>query len=401
MTGPSQADLDTLRTAFTETYEGQPEGIWAAPGRVNLIGEHLDYNGGPVLPIALPQVTLVALRRREDRAVHLTSLDRAGGVVGRWSGQLSEIGPGAPRGWASYPAGVLWALGQAGLPLSGAAVGLEAVITSTVPIGAGLSSSAALECAVAIAVADLAGLPTDDDGRSALAAACVRAENDVAGAPTGGMDQAASLRARAGHALLLETSDDSVSQVPMRLQKAGLVLLVIDTRVRHSHAGGEYGERRAACEQAARVLGVRHLTAYAEPFYSGLAVLDRIEDETVRRRVRHVLTETSRVRAVVHMLRSGNLTAIGPMLTASHASLRDDYEVSCPELDGAVAAAVEAGALGARMTGGGFGGSAIALVEADRVETVRVRVQEAAALAGHHEPAFYLAVPSAAARRLA
>ncbi len=402
-------DLGALRTAFADAFGGEPEGIWAAPGRVNLIGEHLDYNGGPVLPIALPQVTLVALRRVDDQQVRLLSLDGGGsGVpVGRWSGRLENVGPGAPRGWASYPAGVLWALEQSGPPLARAAVGVEAVFASAVPMGAGLSSSAALECAVAVAVADLAGLPTDDAGRAALARVCVRAENEVAGAPTGGMDQAASLRAQAGYALLLDTSDDSVQQVPLALEEAGLVLLVIDTRVKHSHSGGEYGERRAACEQAAAVLGVRHLALLAEPFGASapdLRVLDRLEDSTARRRARHVLTETCRVRAVVELLRRGrpeDIEGIGPLLTASHASLRDDYEVSCVELDGAVGAAVAAGAYGARMTGGGFGGSAVALVATDRADAVRERVRAAAASAGHPEPVFYLAVPSAGARRLA
>jgi len=406
-------NLDALRAAFADAYRGEPEGIWAAPGRVNLIGEHLDYNGGPVLPIALPQVTLVALRRRDDDELHLTSVSdvgrAAGGAepVGRWFGRLADVKPGAPRGWAAYPAGVVWALAQAGPPLSAAAGGIEAVFVSTVPIGAGLSSSAALECAAAIALADLAGVPTDDAGRAALARVCVRAENEVAGAPTGGMDQAASLRAQAGHALLLDTSDDSVQQVPLQLEEAGLVLLVLDTRVRHSHAGGEYGQRRAACEQAARVLGVRHLASLAEPYGAAapdLAVLDRLEDETTRQRVRHVLTETCRVRATVELLqsgRTGDVEAIGPLLNASHASLRDDYEVTCPELDSAVAAAVAAGALGARMTGGGFGGSAVALVAADRVDAVQDGVRAAAASAGHAEPAFHLAVPSPPARRLA
>ena len=406
-------NLDALRAAFADAYRGEPEGIWAAPGRVNLIGEHLDYNGGPVLPIALPQVTLVALRRRDDDELHLTSVSDVGRAprdaepVGRWFGRLAEVKPGAPQGWAAYPAGVVWALAQAGPPLSAAAGGIEAVFVSTVPIGAGLSSSAALECAAAIALADLAGVPTDDAGLAALARVCVRAENEVAGAPTGGMDQAASLRAQAGHALLLDTSDDSVQQVPLQLEEAGLVLLVLDTRVRHSHAGGEYGERRATCERAARVLGVRHLSSLAEPFGAAapdLAVLDRLEDETTRQRVRHVLTETCRVRATVELLqsgRTGDVEAIGPLLNASHASLRDDYDVTCPELDSAVAAAVAAGALGARMTGGGFGGSAVALVAADRVDAVQDGVRAAAASAGHAEPAFHLAVPSPPARRLA
>ena len=432
---PDRPDVEALLTAFADAFGGEPEGVWAAPGRVNLIGEHLDYNGGPVLPMALPQVTLVALRRREDGQVRLVSASDLGEEEARWSGRLADVGPGAPQGWAAYAAGVLWALAQAGPPLAGAAGGVEAAFSSTVPIGAGLSSSAALECAVAIAVAELAGLGTGDAGRAALVEACVHAENEVAGAPTGGMDQAASLRASAGHALLLHTDDSSAEQVPLALGDAGLVLLVMDTRASHSHAGGEYGQRRAACEEAARTLGVEHLASLASPA-SGpdetpggapdetpggddeaddagplgddaaaagdAEVLDRL-DEAARPLVRHVLTETRRVHRVVALLRSGrteDVGAIGPVLTASHASMRDDYRISCAELDTAVDAAVSAGALGARMTGGGFGGSAIALVAADGVDAVREAVRSAAERAGHPEPAFYLAAPSPAARRV-
>ena len=396
-----QSDLGALLAAFADAFGGEPEGVWAAPGRVNIVGEHLDYNGGPVLPMALAQVTLVALRRRDDEEVHVVSASDLGGEDARWSGALPDVGPGTPQGWAAYPAGVLWALARAGPPLAGAAGGIEATFSSTVPIGAGLSSSAALECAVAVAVADLAGLDLGDDGRAALVGACVHAENEVAGAPTGGMDQAASLRARAGHALLLRTDDSSVEHVPLALDDAGLVLLVMDTRASHSHAGGEYGQRRAACEAAARTLGVEHLASLAKAAAASDAeVLGRLDDETARRRVRHVLTETRRVREVVDLLRSGDVGDVGPVLTASHASMRDDYEISSAELDTVVDAALSAGALGARMTGGGFGGSAIALVATGDVGAVRREVLAAAERAGHPEPAFYLSVPSPAARRV-
>ncbi len=421
--GSQTPDVDTLVAAFTDAFGGEPEGVWAAPGRVNLIGEHLDYNGGPVLPIALPQVTTVALRRREDDEVHLVSTSDLGEEEARWSGSLAEVGPGSPRGWAAYPAGVLWALREGGPPFDAAATGMDAAFASTVPIGAGLSSSAALECSVAVAAADLADLPHDDQGRAELVVRCVRAENEVAGAPTGGMDQAAALRAEEGSALLLHTDDSTVEQVPFDLARAGLALLVMDTRATHSHAGGEYGQRRATCEEAARVLGVEHLASLAEPSdgddvgaggeagplgADACAARDEetlagLDDEVTRRRVRHVLTETRRVRRVVALLRSGALEdvgAVGPVLTASHASMRDDYEISSPELDSAVDAALSAGALGARMTGGGFGGSAIALVRSGDVEAVQEAVREAAADAEHPEPAFYVALPSASAHRL-
>ncbi len=412
-------DVDALVAAFTDAFGGEPEGVWAAPGRVNVIGEHLDYNGGPVLPMALPQVTVVALRRRDDEEIHLLSASDLGEEDARWSGSLSGVGPGTPQGWAAYPAGVLWALREGGPPYDAAATGVDAAFASTVPIGAGLSSSAALECAVAVAAADLAELPHDDQGRAVLAQRCVRAENDVAGAPTGGMDQAAALRTEEGSALLLHTADSTVEQVPFDLARAGLVLLVMDTRAKHSHAGGEYGDRRATCEAAATTLGVEHLASLAGPTggtsdepgplgddESAAAdeeTLSALEDDVARCRVRHVLTETRRVRRVVELLRGASaddIGAIGPVLTASHASMRDDYEISSPELDTAVDAALSAGALGARMTGGGFGGSAIALVRSGDVEAVETAARSAAADAGHPEPAFYLAVPSRSAHRL-
>lgn len=406
-------DVDALLAAFADAFGGEPEGVWAAPGRVNLIGEHLDYNGGPVLPMALPQVTLVALRRREDDQVRLLSLTDLGEDDSRWSGSLADVGPGAPQGWAAYPAGVLWSLREGGPPLDRAATGVDAVFSSTVPVGAGLSSSAALEGAVAVAVADLAGLDLGDEGRAALVQRCVAAENEVAGAPTGGMDQAASLRSRRGHALLLEAADSSVSHVPLALDEAGLVLLVVDTRATHSHAGGEYGQRRATCEEAARTLGVTWLASLAGDSSdeagplgddagasADAEVLSALGDDVTRRRVRHVLTETRRVRRVVALLRGGAVGDIGRALTASHASMRDDYEISCAELDTVVDAALSAGALGARMTGGGFGGSAIALVAAADVDAVQEQVLAAAARAGHPEPAFYLATPSDPAHRV-
>ncbi len=401
--GPGAADA--ALAAFTDAFGGAPDGVWGAPGRVNVIGEHLDYNGGPVLPMALPQVTLAAVRRREDGVVRLVSSAELGGDVAAWEGRLGDVGPGTPTGWAAYAAGVPWALREAGHDVGG----VDAAFTSTVPIGAGLSSSAALECAMALAVAELWGLPgidaDDDAGRAALVAACVRAENVVAGASTGGMDQAASLRATAGHALLLRTADGSVEQVPMDLHAAGLALLVADTRAPHAHSGGEYGRRRATCEAVARELGVEFLADLAGDDLDAVLASIRpgggVDDaEVARRRVRHVLTETARVEQAVVVLRSGDLTALGPLMDASHTSMRDDYEISSPELDTVVDAAQGAGALGARMTGGGFGGSAIALVPADDVDRVRDAVRAAAAHQGHPEPAFTLAVPSPSARRL-
>ena len=397
-----EAAARAVSDAFAAAFGQGPDGVWAAPGRVNLIGEHLDYNGGPVLPLALPHRTVAAVRRRDDDLVRLVSAADLGEEPARWEGHLADVGPGTPPGWPAYAAGVLWALREAGH----AVPGLDVAVESSVPFGAGLSSSAALESAVAVAVADLLGLPLDDAGRAALATACVRAENEVAGAPTGGMDQAASLRATAGAALLLDTSDGSVEQVPLDLPASGLELLVMDTRAAHSLSDGQYGARRDACERAAAVLGVTALAELSD-VDAALARLDGQPDTALlRRRVRHVVTETARVHDAVALLRdasgSSDLGArLGPLLDASHASLREDYEVSSPELDVVVDAARAAGALGARMTGGGFGGSAVALVATGASAQVATAVRAAALAAGHPEPAFLVAEASAGAGRVA
>jgi len=373
--------------AFRGSFDAEPDGVWAAPGRINLIGEHVDYNGGLCLPVALAQRTAAAVRVRDDDVLRLTSTHSGEA----WQGRLADVGPGAPSGWPAYVAGVVWALGEAGHDVPG----LDVAVASAVPVGAGLSSSAALECSVALAVADLLRLPTDDDGRTVLAAACVRAENEVAGAPTGGMDQAASLLARRGHALLLDCRSSGHEQVPLDLGVHGLTLLVIDTRAPHRLVDGQYAARRATCEDAARRLGVRSLRDVADVDESLLA------DDEQRRRVRHVMTEIARVGAVADLLRAGRVPEVGLLLDASHESLRDDYEVSSPELDVAVGAARAAGALGARMTGGGFGGSAVALVPAPALHRVRDAVARAFSRNGFRPPGILAAEPSDGAARAA
>ncbi|WP_425560180.1 galactokinase, partial [Kineococcus glutinatus] len=346
---------------FTAAYGTAPAGVWSAPGRVNLVGEHVDYTGGLCLPLALPHRTFVALAPRADGVVRVRSAQEAGA----WEGPLADVGPGAPASWAAYVAGVPWALAQDAPEAlrEVAARGFDVLVDGHVPLGSGLSSSAALECAVAVALADLAGLDLDPAGsdplRAQLAAACVRAENDVAGAPTGGMDQAASLRCREGAGILLDCRDGSVHHVPLDLAAAGLALLVVDTRASHSHADGEYGQRRASLERAGAALGVA--TMREVPFAELDAALSRLPDEVTRARVRHAVTEIERVRQTAALLQGGREREIGPLLDASHESLRHDYEVSAAELDLVVDTARAAGALGARMTGGGFGGSAIAL----------------------------------------
>ncbi|MDR1807855.1 MAG: galactokinase, partial [Propionibacteriaceae bacterium] len=252
--------------------------------------------------------------------------------------------------------------------------------------------SAAIEGAVGVAASDLFGLGllADDVTRAELAGLCQRAENEIALAPTGGMDQAASLRARPGHALGLDCADHSVVHVPFDLDPAGLVLLVIDTRAHHANADGQYGARRADCEQACRELGVATLREIGP---EGLAAaLARLSGERLRRRVRHIVTEIERVRQATAALQRGDFAELGRLFDASHVSMRDDYEISCPELDVAQAAALAAGALGARMTGGGFGGSAIALVPAAAVAATEAAIRAAYAERGWGDPAFIMAV---------
>lgn len=367
---------DTVTARFRAEFAVEPDGVWTAPGRVNLIGEHVDYASGLSLPIALPHRTAVAVRRRRDGRVRLRS------DLAPWDGEVAEVAPGVPAGWAAYLAGVLWAMRR------DAAVdrdfGVDVAVTSAVPIGAGLSSSAALECALAVAVADLVGLPTDDRGRSRLASWCIAAENEIALAPTGGMDQAIALRATAGHALLVDSADGTVTPVPCDLAAAGLTVLGIDTRAPHRLVDGQYARRRASVEESTRLLGIDSLRVAADEDID----VEILPQPDLVRRARHVVTEIRRVRDVLDLLRSGTVRAIGPLLTASHVSLRDDFEVSCPELDSAVDAALAAGAYGARMTGGGFGGSAIALVDASDVDDVADAVLAAARSGGLVEPAF-------------
>jgi galactokinase len=357
---------------FTAAFGHAPDGVWWAPGRVNLIGEHVDYHEGLVLPVALQVGTAVAVGVRTDGTLRLGS----GQEPQAHESALADVGPGRVPGWAGYVAGVPWALAAAGHDVPG----FDAWVEGAVPPGAGLSSSAALECAVAVALAQLAGLPgadaADDAGRRALAQACIRAENEIAGASTGGMDQSVSLRARAGHAFALDCRDWAAEHLPLDgpLAADGLTLLVVDTRAHHTHAGGEYGDRRTLSMAAARRLGVDVLRDVP---VDGLdEALARLDDEGERAAVRHIVTEIERVRLVAAHLRAGTAAPAGPLFTESHTSMRDDYRISCPELDAVVEAALAAGATGARMTGGGFGGSAVVLAEqagADAVVTAVAR----------------------------
>jgi galactokinase len=374
---------------FTAEYGDRPGGLWAAPGRVNLIGEHTDYNDGFVLPFALPHSTVVAAAAVSGRRWTMWSEQQPGERTSFGETDVTE--PGRVTGWSAYLAGVVWALRDAGFEVPGARL----AIASDVPPGAGLSSSAALEAAALTALVDLGGLDLPEHERPALAQ---RAENVYAGMPCGIMDQAASIRCRTGHALFLDCRSLDVEHVPFDLAAAGLAVLVIDSRAPHTHVTGEYAARRAACESAAARLGVPALRDVTVDDLD--AALGRLDDAVVRRRVRHVVTENRRVLDTVALLRAGDIRAIGPLLTASHASMRDDFEITVPEIDTAVEAALAAGAYGARMTGGGFGGCVLALVDADAADGLALAVTEAYASRGYPAPDFFTAVPGPGARRL-
>ena len=363
---------------FRLALGGEPHGVWSAPGRVNLIGEHTDYNAGLCLPIALPQRTSAAVATRDDGRVRMVSTaDREVRELA-----LDEVGPGTPTGWTAYVAGVAWALRQAGHDVRG----FDVAVDSHVPVGAGLSSSAALECSVGAALSDLYALDllADAASRAELAAACVRAENDVAGAPTGGLDQSAALLTTPDHALLLDCRDQHTEQVPFDLAAVGLGLLVVDTRAEHSLVDGQYAERRESCERAARELGVESLREVAVGDLDD--ALARLSSDLLRKRVRHVVTEIDRVVAARDALEHDDYDRLGELFLASHASMRDDFEISVEELDTVVEATVREGALGARMTGGGFGGSAIALVPAERLGQASTAVRKMFRDKGFREP---------------
>ncbi|MGW9382049.1 galactokinase [Streptomyces albidoflavus] len=395
--GAAAAPEDETRRAeavaegFRALYGRDPEGVWAAPGRVNLIGEYTDFNDGFVMPLALPHTAVAAVARREDGVLRVHSDDLPSPVTEL---RVDELTPGCDTSWAAYPAGVVYALRTAGHAVGGA----DLHLASTVPTGAGLSSSAALEVVTALALNDLYDLGL---GRAELARLAQRAENEFVGVPCGVMDQMAAACCTEGHALHLDTRDLSLRQVPFAPADDGLALLVVDTRVQHALGDGAYAERRAGCEEGARRLGVSHLRDVP---HAGLpAALERLAadaGEHVVRYVRHIVTDNHRVGEVIALLDAGDVRAVGPVLTAGHHSLRDDLRVSCAELDLVVDSALAAGALGARMTGGGFGGSAVVLTEADAAEHTGDAIRAAFAAAGHPEPRIFPALPSAGARRI-
>lgn len=378
--------VERVTERFRQVVGHEPAGVWSAPGRVNIIGEHTDYNDGFALPMAIDRQTVVAVGLRSDGRV------RVGSTIGDEiiDIALTDCQPGRVEGWSAYPLGVVWALGGS----DSLRDGLDIVIDTNVPIGAGLSSSAAIECAVAVALNDLweLGMTSMD-----LARVGQKAENEMVGAPTGLMDQIASMHGKDDSVVFIDCRVPSVEVVPFALKANDLAVLVMNSRVHHSHATGGYGERRVACERAAAALGVR---ALRDVTLDRLGELRGLVDDATFRRARHVVTENARVEQVVAVLRESGPTAIGPLLVESHISMRDDFEISVPQIDCAVEMALAAGALGARLTGGGFGGAAIALAPRAALDDIESAVRREYAANGFDTPEMFVVAPSAGARRI-
>ncbi len=378
--------MTTAIEAHVGAFGSTPDATWSAPGRVNLVGEHTDYNNGLVLPFAIDRRTTCAVTLTDEGSIRVASTHSSEVVAV----SIASLTPDSLAGWSAYPLGVAWALieNAAKSGLTDRVRGCDLAIASDVPIGAGLSSSAAIECAVAVALNELWGLGLEP---MELVLACQRAENIAVGAPTGMMDQAASLFGIEDHAVLLDCDSHEVQTVELGLAAAGLSIMVIDSKVEHSHATGGYKERRADCERGAAQLGVatlRELTPADLPRAKSLL------SDRVFRRVRHVVTENDRVLDTVKTLGSAGPKAIGDLLLGSHASMRDDFEISVPEIDIAVEAAVGAGALGARLTGGGFGGASIALVPTAKWDDIAWAVTEALDARSMQAPHIFAVRPS-------
>lgn len=378
---------DDLRLEFERLAGREPAGIWAAPGRVNLMGDHTDYNDGYVLPIAIDRSVRVAASARSDSRIRVWSLQMEEG----FESDLEELRPGSVAGWAAYPCGAAWALGSIGLDPKGC----DLLVDSTLPPGAGLASSAALVTTAALAVSELGGERLHG---IRLAQAAHRAEVEFAGVPCGVMDQTISVLARHGQALLLDCESGHYEHVPFGPAQVALALVVVDTGVAHRLADGEYAARRKACVDAAAALGIPTLRDVGVEDLS--TFLYRLPDAQSRR-VRHVVSENARVLQVVEALAAADFQSVGRMFLESHESLRMDYEVSTAELDAAVRVAMEAGAIGARMTGAGLGGSAIALIDRDSVDLLAHAERVAFRRLGFPTPRVFAVEPAAGAHRVA
>jgi galactokinase len=375
--------MSQIEKKFLETFGAEPDLVAAAPGRVNLIGEHIDYSDGFVLPFAIKDRTLVAARKRNDSTVRIASAQRRNKIV---TVDISTVKPGLKGEWERYALGVLWALGVK--------EGVDLLIDGHVPLGAGLSSSAALECSVATAMNHLFDLGFNLEE---LARLTQKAENQYVGVPCGIMDQSVSLMATQGSALLLDCRDLTTKNIPFDVASSGLELLIIDTQAHHALTDGGYAERRASCESVVAKLGI---TSLRELSMEQLENSRGLLTETEFKRARHAVTEMKRVLECVDALSKSDFEKVGQLINQSHASLRDDYTVSCPELDTAVEAASAAGALGSRMVGGGFGGSAIALIQASKTTETIKAVEKAFASKGFKAPRFFTSLPSQGAELL-
>ena len=364
--------------AFVSAFGYEPEGVWSAPGRVNLIGEHTDYNEGFVLPFAINRRTFAAVARRDDFIARVSSsFNSAVHEI-----DVREISRETVSDWAAYPLGVAWALQQFDSPA--VVSGFDCYIDSDVPIGAGLSSSAAIECAVGLALNDLWNAGFE---RKTLARVAQFAENNIVGAPTGIMDQSASLLAQTDFGVFLDCRTLDAKVVELGFAREGLELLIIDTKVAHRHADGGYASRRASCEKGAAAMGVAWLRDLTT---ADLARASELLDDETFRRVRHIVTENERVLETVSTLEAKGPRAIGDLLYASHVSMRDDFEISVDELDTAVETALRHGAIGARMTGGGFGGAAIALTPIERISEVTLAVTAEFEALGYTKPEIFV-----------
>lgn len=383
----SDAERIARGLAFHEQRFGRrPSVVAFAPGRVNLIGEHTDYNGGLALPIAIQRGVVCTVSPRSDEAIVMHSAQAPGEDV---NVGLAELSPDALQGWPSYVAGSIAMAIEHGWHRGGVSI----TVDGDLPLGAGLSSSAALECSVLQAVvAASSSSPT----RLEIALAAQAAEHAYPKVPCGILDQATSMLAREGEAVLLDSRALTVTSAPLSLDQMDVALLIIDTNARHELTDGGYANRRQACEQAAALLGVDFLAAIGPDRIDRLSGLD----DVLRRRARHVITENARVLDAVAAFGSGDVDEVGRLFAASHRSLAEDFEVSCVELDAAVGTAVESGAVAARMTGGGFGGSVIALVPPARLDAIRTAVTRAFADRGFATPDFLDVVPSPGARVL-
>ena len=373
--------MHPLATKFHEIFGAAPELIASAPGRVNLIGEHVDFLDGFVLPFAISDATTIAIARNSINKVRCASIQKKGAVS---TVNCADIAPKSGEAWTRYPIGVLWSLGIK--------TGIDILVDGQVPLGAGLSSSAALECAIATAINELfdLGLTLPE-----LARAAQRAENIYVGMPCGIMDQSVSLMATQGNALLLDTRDLSIEQIPFNIAPLGLELLVIDTQVHHALVDGGYAERRASCEKAVADLGITSLRDISITDF--VARKSELDAKTFIRAF-HGITEMQRVLDAVALLKAGDFVGFGEIVTAAHISLRDNYTVSCPELNLAVDTALKFGALGSRMIGGGFGGSAIALIKAKDSDLIKSEIKSGFMKARFKSPRFFSALPSAGAR---